>query len=303
MDILNNIYTIDIDSEEYPDRLRQIPDPPRRLFCAGDISLLREDSIAVVGSRKYTLYGKTVASMIGRRLGEYGIPVVSGLAYGIDAAGHEGCLKGGSPTVAVLGCGLDRTYPVGNTALKRQILEAGGAVISEFAPGEKPLGWHFPVRNRIISGLGEALIVMEARQRSGSLTTVQWALDQGKEVFVYPGDPEQEIYTEGNIQLLREGARLFTKAEHILEDLKWLDNLHGEAHNTESLSAEETMSSAERVILNALEPGALGMDALCVKTGLTAGEAMGAITMLQMHRKIEALPGKQYQIRRTEQEQ
>ena len=135
-----------------------------------------------------------------------------------------------SPTISVLGCGLDQDYPAENAGLRKRILDTGGLIISEYAPGEKPLGWHFPFRNRIISGLGDCLIVMEARTRSGSMTTVQHALNQGKDVFVYPGDPTSPR-SEGNHQLIREGAIYFTTAEDVMEDMQWLDKTRNVGQN------------------------------------------------------------------------
>ena len=279
---------------DYPECLRRIPEPPGVLFYQGNpgcASLQRK--IAIVGSRRASYRGREATEKVALELSRSGVCIVSGLAYGIDTAAHKGCLDGGSPTIAVLGCGLDRTYPVENTSLRQAILEAGGLVLSEFAPGESPLGWHFPIRNRIISGLGNALVVMEARQRSGSLSTVQWALDQGRDVFAYPGDPALAEYNEGNHQLLRDGARFFARSGHILEDMNWLDNPAETGQNTTSLP-EEHFSPQERRILEALSPGAMGMDELCARTGIQPAELMSAITMLQMRRRVEALPGKLY---------
>ena len=283
---------------DYPAALESLADPPGVLFYQGALSALRQRrKISFVGSRRASYKGLRATRKLARELSERRICVVSGLARGIDAASHEGCLQGGSPTIAVLGCGLDTVYPRENAALREQILDQGGLLLSEFAPGEKPLSWHFPVRNRIISGLSDALVVMEARRNSGSLITVQWALDQGREVFAYPGDPEMPSYSEGNDQLLRDGARYFVRVEHLLEDLNWLDNLPQVAQNTTSLPAEVQANPEERLLLEALHPGALGLDELCVRTGFPAGKIMGLVSMLQLRGLVEPLPGKLYQLK------
>ena len=141
---------------------------------------------------------------------------------------------------------------------------------------------------------------MEARKNSGSLITVQWALDQGKDVFAYPGDPEMPSYHEGNHQLLREGARFFVRVDHILEDLKWLDNLPQVAQNTTSLPDETAFSEEERRLIDALRPGPLGMDELCFHTGYSAGQIMGLVSLLQIRGILEALPGKLYQLKTSD---
>ena len=179
------IQAVTFQDADYPDRLRPLGEAPAVLFYQGNLSAVSDGpAVSVVGSRSASSRGLEATEKITKKLSQAGIRIISGLAYGIDAAAHQGCLKGDSPTVAVLGCGLDQDYPAENAGLKREILAQGGAVISEYAPGDKPLGWHFPYRNRIISGLGDCVILMEARIRSGSMTTVQHALDQGKDVFL-----------------------------------------------------------------------------------------------------------------------
>ena len=177
--MLDKIQRIDINSSDYPRRLREIPDPPEKLYCAGDISLLNADSISVVGSRKYTLYGKTVAHMIGKRLGECGVPVVSGLAYGIDAFAHQGALDAGGKVIGVLPGGLHNMAPAGNKSLMERGLASGGLMISEYEPDDHAEKWKYPRRNRIISGLGRLTAVVEASMNSGSLITAQHAGEQG----------------------------------------------------------------------------------------------------------------------------
>lgn len=292
----HDIGVIRYDNPRYPEELERIPDPPAILFYRGDAACLRKRSLGMVGSRAASYNGQKAARKLAADLSRYGISIVSGLACGIDAASHLGCLEGRSPTVAVTACGLDSVYPRGSEDLRDRILKEGGIILSEYAPGEKPLGWHFPIRNRIITGISRALILMEARIRSGSMTSVQHALDQGKDVFVYPGDPGSEQF-EGNHRLLREGGIYFTSAEDILEDLGWLDNPPAVGQNSDCAVKTETASPVETAVLNALKPGSLSFEQLLEATGLAPGELMSTLTMLQIGGRIEALPGKQYRLK------
>ena len=279
----------------YPDKLRNLPEAPAILFYQGIPSAVSADTIAMVGSRNASYKTMEATRSIAEKLSRAGIAVVSGLAYGIDTAAHEGCLKGKAPTVAVLGCGLDQQYPVENAGLRKRILEQGGLVISEYAPGEKPLGHHFPWRNRIISGLGDALAMMEARIRSGSMTSVQHALEQGKDVFVYPGEPGSPR-SEGNHQLLREGAIYFTAAEDIMEDMGWLDKQAYVGQNSESSRLDPArVSGTEKKVLDLLDRGARSFDQLCSELNLPAANLNASLSMLQIQGLVEALPGKVYQ--------
>lgn len=280
----------------YPFRLLNIPDPPAVLFYQGELSCMEGRCLAIVGSRAASYAGQTATRKVAKNLSLHGVCAVSGMAYGIDTAAHRGCLDGGSPTVAVMGCGLDIIYPSGQTRLREEILNNGGLLISEFIPGERPLGWHFPMRNRVITGISDALVLMEAKIKSGSMTSVQHALNQGKEVFVYPGDPSTEYY-EGNHQLLREGARFFTSAEDILEDMEWLDNQAIVRHNIDCSVWNLPESPAEQTILKALKPGSLSFEQLSQMTGLSPSELLSSITMLQVKGIVESLPGKLYRIK------
>ena len=282
--------------EGYPDSLANIPDPPGILFYLGNPGCLSRRTISIVGSRAASYAGQKATRKLARDLSARGVSVISGLACGIDAAAHWGCIDGGSPTCAVMGCGLDRVYPSDNAGLREEILKRDGLLLSEYLPGEKPAGWHFPFRNRILAGLGEALVLMEAKIRSGSMTSVQHALNQGKDVFVYPGDPASPL-CEGNHQLLREGAIYFTSAEDILEDLGWLDNQPIIGQNIDCSIEKRADSPAEKAVVQALIPGPLGFGELAEKTGLDPSQLMCALTVLQIHGSIESLPGKIYQLK------
>ncbi len=292
----HGIGVIRYDDPRYPETLKRIPDPPAILFYQGEAACLRQRSLGMVGSRAASYNGQKAARKLAADLSRYGVSIISGMACGIDAASHMGCLEGGSPTVAVTACGLDSVYPRDNEGLRDRILKEGGIILSEYAPGERPLGWHFPVRNRIITGLSRALILMESRIRSGSMTSVQHALDQGKDVFVYPGDPGSEQF-EGNHRLLREGGIYFTSATDILEDLGWLDNPPSVGQNSDCAVKTESASPAEAAVLNALKPGTLSFEQLLDATGMLPGEMMSTLTILQISGRIEALPGKQYQMK------
>jgi len=283
---------------EYPECLRQMTDTPAILFRQGSMDALNGRRIAMVGSRNASYKGLRAAEKLAAGLSQAGVAIISGLAGGIDTAAHQGCLGGGSPTVAIMGCGLDSVYPTENQKLKNVILEKGGLFLSEFAPGEKPLGWHFPWRNRIISGLGEALILVEARIRSGSMTSVQHALEQGKDVFVYPGDPESP-YCEGNRRLLREGAIYFSTAEDVLEDMNWLDKRDNIGQNSEDATVQtkaEGLPPAHAKVVRALEPGSRSFEQLAEATSLPAAELLSYLTILQIRGIIRALPGKVYEL-------
>ncbi len=281
--------------DAYPEVLRPLEDPPAVLFYLGNPGALDRPSAAVVGSRSASWKALNATEKISAELSENGIAIISGLAYGVDAAAHKGCLKGQSPTVAVMGCGLEQDYPRENARLKQQILESGGLILSEFAPGEKPLGWHFPIRNRIISGLADCLLVMEARIRSGSMTTVQHALQQGKDIFVHPGEPGS-LQAEGNHQLLREGAIYFTCAEDVMEDMRWLDKKREVGQNS-GYDPAASLNAEEKVVYSCLLKGEQSFDELCGALDMTAGPLMSLLTMMQIKGAVEAMPGKIYRIK------
>lgn len=205
-------------SDDYPALLRQVDEPPYWLYCKGDLQALTRPCVAVVGTREPTLYGRSMAREMGLGLAEAGVCVVSGLARGVDACAHRGALDARGRTVAVLGNGVERPYPVENARLYEDILRGGGLLLSEYAPGSEPKGYHFPYRNRIISGLSQAVVFVEGRIRSGGMHTVSAALEQGREVFAMPGRANT-LMSEGPHQIIREGARMVTCARDVLEDL------------------------------------------------------------------------------------
>jgi DNA processing protein len=206
-----------VDSPLYPERLAALSDPALLLLVRGRPELLSRPSVAIVGSRAATVYGKRVARQIGAELASAGITVVSGLARGIDAEAHEGALDAGGVTVAVLACGIDRVYPSEHRSLARRVA-ASGAVISELPLGTQPRPAFFPMRNRLISGLSLAVVVVEARERSGTLITASHAANQGRDVFAVPG-PITSPTSEGANRLLRDGAYVALSADDVLREL------------------------------------------------------------------------------------
>ena len=212
----SNIQVLTRQDENYPQSLLEIATPPTILYVKGDISGL-ENSLAIVGTRKYTPYGARVAEKLSRELSESGIPIISGLALGIDSIAHRGCLDGKSKTIAVLGGGIspEALYPKSNQALANAIIASGGALISEFSPKSKPRRENFVLRNRIVSGIARGILIIEAPIKSGTMTTVKYALEQNRDVFAIPGNIDVKN-SEGTNQLIKQGAYLVTQAEDIL---------------------------------------------------------------------------------------
>lgn len=201
----------------YPKLLAAIYDPPPQLWVRGDIGaeLLSQPAVAVVGARACSSYGRAVARSLARDLGVAGVVVVSGMARGVDGEAHRGALDAGAATVAVLGCGIDRDYPAAHAELARRISETG-LIVSEYEPGVEPAPWRFPARNRIISGLSKAVVVVEARERSGALITVDFALEQGRDVLAVPGEITSAL-SAGSNALLRLGAAPALSVDDILD--------------------------------------------------------------------------------------
>ena len=213
----NDIKIINISDDNYPAKLKNIYAPPITIFAKGDISLLNSKSIAIVGSREPSKYGIYVAEKFSKELSKEGITIVSGLARGIDTFAHVGALSSFGKTIAVLGSGIDVVYPKANAKYYREISEKG-LIISEYIVGTAPESKNFPQRNRIISGLSDGVLVVEARKNSGTMITTDFALEQGKELYVIPGNITSNL-SAGTNNLIKEGAKLVTDVYEILEDL------------------------------------------------------------------------------------
>ena len=285
----HNMGIIGMDDPGYPDTLRMIHDPPALLFYRGNLDCLMGKCIAIVGTRKAAPNTLEATRKIACELSNAGVTIVSGLAMGIDTAAHLGCLDGTSPTAALLGCGLDIDYPVNNHELKERIVAGGGVLLSEYPPGCPGMPWHFPVRNRMISGLSRAVVMMEAQIRSGSMTTVNHALDQGKDVYAYPGNIGSE-WAEGAHQLLREGASYFVSAKDILEDMNWADV--PQAPSKQEKQTLPPMSDTQRKIFALLNQRDMSFDEIADATGFDAPTISGELTMLTILGLVKSLPGK-----------
>ena len=214
----NNIKIININEREYPQVLKEIYDPPISLYVKGNIEKLNNKNIGIVGCRECTTYGKKSAEYFSYNLSKQNINIVSGLAKGIDSYAHLGSLNTGN-TIAVLGNGLDMIYPKENLELANEIIKRGGTIISEYPCGTKPDKMKFPARNRIISGISSGIIVIEAKEKSGTLITVDFALEQGRDVFVVPGNINS-INSVGTNDLIKQGAMLITTYEEVTKNQK-----------------------------------------------------------------------------------
>lgn len=214
------IEEISIESKEYPEQLREIYDAPLKLYALGNKEILKQTGIAIVGSRNATEYGKKVALQFAKDLSKNGINIISGLALGIDTCAHLGTLNSDSvgKTIAVLGGGLDEIYPKQNVELAKQIIKNRGCIISEYPLETKPEKLHFPQRNRIISGLSKGVLIVEASEKSGSLITADFALEQGREVFAVPGNISS-FTSVGTNNLIKQGAKLVASYEDILIEI------------------------------------------------------------------------------------
>lgn len=214
----NQIKLISISNKKYPKKLKQIYNKPIALYVKGNEKILNDYSIAIIGCRAYSTYGKEIAIRISQDLAKEKITTVSGLAIGIDAFAHYGTICGKGKTIAVIGSGLDRIYPKQNTALAVKIIEEGGAIVTEYPPGTPAYKSNFPARNRIISGLSNGVLVIEAKKQSGTMITVDFALEQGKEIYAVPGNVNSGN-AQGTNELIKEGAKMVTNAQDILFEI------------------------------------------------------------------------------------
>lgn len=293
----NQIKKVYINEENYPALLREIKEPPNPLYYTGDIGLAHNTCVAVVGSRRTTEYGKWAARTLGGRIAAAGGVVVSGMAAGIDTCAHWGAIKAGRNlrssedssadesinTIAVLGCGIDICFPRSNLKLMEEIAE-GGLIVSEYPPGTRPTKFTFPRRNRIISGLSQSTVVVQAPDRSGALITADMAADQGRNVYAIPGSINS-IYHMGSNKLLRDGAMPLVVLDDLLDDLRLSQKKH--------IIIEENFGRDEKQILeNLLKHGEMNMDQLCTAVGMTPAEAGGIVTILEMKGAVCTCLGK-----------
>jgi len=288
------ISVVPVVSSQYPERLKRVLHPPAVLYVKGTLPDCRY-SIAVVGSRLADAYGVKAAAWFGKTLAEAGVVVVSGGAKGVDAASHEGALQGGGRTVAVLGCGVDIAYPHTNAKLFASIAE-NGALVSEYPPGTKPERYHFPERNRIISGICQGIVLVQAAQRSGALITAEFAMDEGREVFCVPGN----IFTDksaGPHTLIKAGARLADSPRDILEEV--FPELCGSSHSNLFSGCNDTTplrkcTEGQRRILDLLTQGPQTLEQLVAASGFAIGEVSVMLLELQMMGFVQMNAAQQY---------
>ena len=266
--------------EEYPPAFVPMPDPPLILFIAGSPASLWCNAVAIVGGRQASGSGKRLAARIAQDLSNGNLVIISGLARGIDTAAHQGALKGKSPTVAVLGGGHEQLYPRQNAGLAKRICEDEGAVVSEYPPHWPPTKLSFPERNRIISGLSNGVLLIEAREKSGSLITASYALEEGKDVMVVPG-PVDSPLSRGGHQLIREGAGLVESAEDVYTIL-------GVQPETLIIyQGPEDLTERQKKVLDALDYTETSMDTIVERTGYDASLALGLLIDLQIYEFVE----------------
>jgi DNA processing protein len=270
--------------DDYPDLLRTLADPPLVLWVHGRLETLHETCVGVVGSRNALPVSLAIARKLGRELSDAGVTVVSGLAVGVDGAAHTGALEGAGRTIGVLGSGLGNVYPPNHGDLARRIQERG-AIITELPPGTPPLQSHFPLRNRIISGLSRAVVVVEAGDKSGSLITARMATDQNRSVLAVPGGPLSGRH-RGSNGLIKDGARLVETVDDILEEIRWQGGtgVRKTSKPLEISKLEAQMAVGENY----------SVDELAARTGRIAGDIVAELAMLELAGRVKRLVGGQF---------
>ena len=277
----------------YPQILLESADPPLLLYARGRVELLQQPAIAIVGSRNPTPQGLANAHAFASHLSRTGWVIVSGLALGIDGAAHEGALEGGAGTIAVVGTGLDQIYPARHRALTDRIV-ARGLVISEFAIGTPALPEHFPIRNRIIAGLGRGTLVVEAALQSGSLITARLAAESGRDVFAIPGSIHSPL-SRGCHALIKQGAKLVDSAADIVDELPAPAPAAKVAMPHATATSEPVPAVRKDPILDALGFDPIGLDALVARTGRGAAELSARLLDLELQGRVARLAGQRFQ--------
>ena len=283
----HDVFVVTWFSPDYPEQLRNIDDPPYVLFCKGNVKLLATDCLAVIGTRKVSSYGRRVARDFTAILSEY-FTIVSGLAYGVDSIAHETTLDDHGATIAVLGGGLLNVYPSANQGLADRIVANGGLIVSEYGMRAVPLTYHFPHRNRIVSGLSRGVLVCQAPAKSGTMSTVDQALDQGRDIFVVPG----EIYDagfSGSNRLIKTVQSACVTTPRDIVDFYGLDR-------KEVAKKSYQMSIEEQAIVNVLSQGQLTFDELITQTGIASADLNFMLANLEIRSIIVRLPGNLYRL-------
>jgi len=302
----DNHYIITLDCPEYPSLLKQTNSPPPVLYVHGNLSIINDPQLAIVGSRNPTQSGMTSAYDFAKHLGQTGLCITSGLALGIDGAAHQGTLDAGAPTIAIIATGIDRVYPAKHHNLAHSIVE-NGAIISEFPIGTQPRSGNFPRRNRIISGLAHGTLVVEAALKSGSLITARLASEQGREVFAIPGSIHNPL-AKGCHQLIRQGAKLVETAQDILEEMSTaidlsqfdLNAIQNTSKNiTEESTTEEAdhtnnLDTEQQLLLKEMGYDPVPIDLLVVRTGFKAESIAAMLLMLELQNQVSSNGGGTY---------
>ena len=271
------IRCIDYYSEEYPEKLRLYPDMPQKLYVRGRLPDAGKPSVAIVGARMCSAYGRMQAFRFARELSAAGVQVISGMAYGIDSEGHKGALEGGSPTFAVLGNGVDICYPAGNRSLYDRILRKDGGILSEYSPGTTARNYYFPARNRIISALSDLVLVVEAKEKSGSLITANHALEQGKAVFAVPGPVTEEL-SRGCHKLIYDGAGIAYSPEILLEECGILLSGRNKSKEKKHLGLATDLN----LVYSCLDLRPKSPDEFIRETGLPPGKVSSLLLELEL---------------------
>lgn len=284
-----NIKFISINNKNYPSLLSKIQNPPIGIYLAGNIPDNNKIKVSIVGSRRCTEYGASSAYKFSKQLAENDIIVVSGMAIGIDTIAHNGCLDGNGFTIAVLGCGVDICYPSSNKELMNKIISKG-CIISEYPPGTRAFPANFPQRNRIISGLSNATVIVEAAKKSGTLITATEALEQGRDVFAVPGNINSKL-SQGTNNLIKEGAYPLTEIEDIFNVL----NIDYNGKKNENIKKIlDTLAKDEKLVYDCIGLEPISIDKLSLKTNLSVQSVQYLITMLEIRGYIQRLSGQRY---------
>jgi DNA processing protein len=285
-----NITFISIYNEQYPKLLKEINNPPTGLYVLGKLPDESLKKISVIGSRRCSEYGLTTSFKLSKDLASNDIVIVSGMAKGIDSMAHKGAVDVNGYTIAVLGCGVDICYPPENKMLKQKIIEKG-CIISEFAPGTKPMPGYFPMRNRIISGLSLAVVVVEAAHRSGTLITVEQALEQGRDVMAVPGNITSKL-SVGTNELIKDGACLVLDYKDILNELGVFDKEIDEHISNNNIS--EILAPEEKLVYDCISLEAITVDSIVNKLDCQPQMVNYILTVLELRGMILRLPGQRY---------
>ena len=283
---------VTLESEEYPEMLREIPSPPLVLYVRGKLERRDRNAVAIVGSRRATSYGLTCAKKLGFQLAHSGITVISGLARGIDTAAHESALAAKGRTIAVIGSGLGKLYPPENQALADRIANSDGALVTEFPVDYPPDKQSFPLRNRIVAGWGQGVLVVEAPKRSGALITAGQALDCGRNIYAVPGAIDRPT-SQGCNALIQNGAKLVSDVDDILDDMDALFPEMRSAPATGTATPPD-LTVEERAIYDFLEASETQLDDIIAAIGLPPAVVSSTLLRLEMKRLVKQLPGSHF---------